>query len=75
MRLEVINAESSLNVSDCWGAAGFIRHLVWGKLHHAGGINRHVIILNFQSNGPGDLVAIDAIYYAVFSLYVRLNRE
>lgn len=33
MRLDVIKAVSSLTLSDCWIAAGFIRNLVWDKLH------------------------------------------
>ncbi|MCG8710958.1 nucleotidyltransferase family protein [Brenneria sp. 4F2] len=34
MRLGVIKAVSSLSLSDCWVAAGFVRNLVWDKLHH-----------------------------------------
>ncbi|QTF07689.1 nucleotidyltransferase family protein [Brenneria izadpanahii] len=49
MRLKVIKIVSSLNIPDCWVAAGFIRNLVWDRLH------------NYAH--PTALNDIDVIYY------------
>lgn len=34
LRLEILNTVASLNLPDCYVAAGFIRNLVWDHLHN-----------------------------------------
>tara|TARA_R110000751_G_scaffold307911_1_gene435161 strand:- start:86997 stop:87509 length:513 start_codon:yes stop_codon:yes gene_type:complete len=58
--MEILRAVSTLDLPDCWVAAGFVRNLVWDHLHHKNTrLNDVDVIYYCQSDTQGQL-AINA---------------
>jgi hypothetical protein len=55
-RIQILKAVATLNLPDCWVAAGFVRNLVWDHLHNKKtNLNDVDVIYYCQSDTQGQL--------------------
>jgi len=59
LRLEILNMVASLNLPDCYVAAGFIRNLVWDHLHNCTATSLNDIDVVFYSHDEINESAIE----------------